>query len=160
MYNAFLIISFYQEDVLERENRFLEDYREASRALREFYEGDADIGEKLSKAVGRGDAEEAERFIAEGADVNLLRPNQLPLIHEATGLGHKRIVDAMLATGRCDLTVRDFRGRLPSDIAGAIAGDYELAERLAGKQAVQFRAKEIDPRRPQNPDYGNWVWQP
>jgi hypothetical protein len=82
---------------------------------------------------------------------------QLPLIHEAIGLGYTTIVESMVASGRCDLTVRDSMGRLASDIASH-AGDHDLAERLAAEQAKQFRAKNMDPRRPDHPEYGNWKW--
>jgi ankyrin repeat protein len=125
----------------------------------DFYEGEDDLALKLSVAVIRGDAQQAVRFIAQGADFNMQQQQGgLPLLHEAIGRGHMAIVEAMLASGRCDLTVRDSMGRLPSDIAGLVARDYELAERLAGEQAKQFRARKMDPRRPDHPDYGNWKW--
>ena len=76
------------------------------------------------------------------------------------GLGHRAIADAMLASGRCDLTVRDQFGRLASQVADLVLRDDELAERLSQEQARQFREKKLDPRRPDNPDYGNWRWEP
>lgn len=136
----------------------IRSYQDDTKGLYDFYAGDDDLNAKLAVAVSRGDAEHAARFIAQGADVNLVEAGRLPLIHEAVGLGHRAIVDAMLASGRCDLTIRDQLGRLPSQVADLVLRDDQLAERLAHEQARQFREKNIDPRRPDNPDYGNWRW--
>ena len=136
----------------------ISDYQEGVKRVFDFYQGDDELALKLSVAVSRGDAQQATQFIARGADVNLQQQaDRLPLIHDAVSLGHTAIVDAMLASGRCDLTVRDSMGRLASDIA-SLAGDGDLAERLAEQQAKQFHARKMDPRRPDHPDYGNWKW--
>jgi hypothetical protein len=134
----------------------LAEFEAGEKAVSDFYAGPADPGVKLAVAVERGDDETASEFIAAGADVNVLSGGRLPLIHQAIGLGHRRIVDAILASGRCDLTARDFEGRLASDVAARVTRDMDLAERLAEEQARQFRDRNLDPRRPDNPDYGNW----
>jgi hypothetical protein len=139
--------------------QFIQTYKQKEQEVADFYEGEGDVSIKLALAVNRGDTEQAERFIAQGGDVNFRRQGRLPLIHEAAGLGHRAIVYALLASGKCDLTVRDSLWRLASDVAGLVAKDYELADRLAEEQAQQFRAKNIDPRRPDHPDYGNWKWE-
>jgi hypothetical protein len=134
----------------------LSEFEAGEQAVSAFYDGQADAGLKLAVAVERGDDERAATLIAGGADVNVVSGGRLPLIHLAIGLGHARIMEALLASGHCDLTARDAEGRLASDVAALVARDVDLAERLADEQARQFQKKGIDPRRPGNPDYGNW----
>lgn len=115
----------------------------------------------LCLAVVEGDLAPAKLAIAEDADVNACHPAlDLPIIHIAAGYGFRDIVRTILATERCDLTVRDKFGRLPSDCAAQCAHDYELAEELAQAQAQQFRSSGKDPRRPTAPDYGSFVHEP
>ncbi len=143
----------------ERAERLVETYRQEAQRIADFYEHPADPDAALAVAVSRGDTEQALRLIAQGADVNQAAGRAVPLIHEAIGLGHKAIAEAMLNTGRCDLTLRDSAGRLASEVADLVARDHEFAERLAEEQARQFREKNLDPRRPDHPDYGNWTWE-
>jgi hypothetical protein len=134
------------------------DSQAAAKAIADFYAGPADINVKLAVAVQRGDADVATDLVGRGADVNAVIDGRLPLVHEAAGWGYREIVEILLTSGRCDLTARDFAGRLASDLADRCARDAELAERLTEEEVRQFREKNMDPRSPDHPDYGNWTW--
>ncbi|MGE3147791.1 MAG: hypothetical protein AB7K04_01870 [Pseudorhodoplanes sp.] len=134
------------------------EFHSGGEAIAAFYAGSADINVKLAVAVQRGDTKIAVELIGQGAEVNALIEGRLPLIHEASGRGYNDVVNALLASGRCDLTVRDFAGRLASEVADLAAHDMVLADRLAAEEIGQFREKNMDPRNPKNPDYGNWTW--
>lgn len=96
-----------------------------------------------------------------GADLNVLHPQKnLPMIHAAASFGMRRLVRKMMASEACDLTVRDRFMRLASTCADNNAGDFELRDELIDAQIAQFRARGIDPRRPNVPGYGAMKLRP
>ncbi len=121
----------------------------------------ADATERLMAAMELFRPDHALSALDEGADVNALHDGyDLPMIHAAAALGMRQVVRAMIATGRCDLTLRDRFGRLASSCAGMCAGDLILRDELIAAQTVQFRARGIDPRRPTVPGYGSYILGP
>ena len=100
----------------------------------------------------------AVKAVQEGADVNARHPTcDIPAIHCAASLGMRDAVHAILATGKCDLTVRDRHNRLASTCADNFADDFELRDELIAAQNEQFRDRGIDPRRPNVPGYGSYT---
>lgn len=121
----------------------------------------ADATERLMAAMELFRPDHALSALDEGAEVNALHDGyDLPMIHAAAALGMRQVVRAMIATGRCDLTVRDRFGRLASSCAGMCAGDLILRDELIAAQTAQFRARGIDPRRPTVPGYGSYILGP
>ncbi len=116
--------------------------------IREFYEGLTDPSQRLAIAAYEGDTAYALEAIAQGADVNVIHEGtQMPAMHLAAAGGARDLITAILETGKCDLTVRDPMGRLPSDCAAYSADDLGMAEVLAEHEGRQFRDKGKDPRR-------------
>lgn len=117
-----------------------------------------DATERLFVAIDLLRSDHAIKAIEEGADVNARHPaHDLPAIHTAASYGMRKVVRAILETGKCDLTVRDNLNRLASTCADNSAGDFVLRDELVEAQTKQFREKGIDPRRSTVPDYGAYT---
>lgn len=115
--------------------------------LAAFYDAIADHDLKLCIAAMEGDTEFALAALDKGADVNAVHGDTgMRAIHLAASGGNGVIVEALLGSGECDLTIRDTHGRLASDCAAYAAKDYVLADRLAAAEAQQFKATGKDPR--------------
>lgn len=115
--------------------------------VKSFYQSIRDPDQRLVIASFEGDADFAIEAIERGANVNAFDDETgMRVIHLAASGGYRKIVDALMQSGACDLTVRDQQGRLPSDCAAYGARDFELADRLAEAEARQFAETGKDPR--------------
>jgi len=104
--------------------------------------------ERLAVAISLWRTEAAIAAIEAGANVNLVHPRSgLPVAHMAAGFGMRSVLEAMLATGRCDLTVRDQYNRLAHSCAAVGARDVALSDWLMEQQAKQFADRGINPHK-------------
>lgn len=137
----------------EKEKRVLQVQIKSTKETRAkqidaYYKVIGDPDRQLLIAAFEGDAKHALQAIERGADVNALdEQTGMRPVHLAASGGFKRIVEGLIGSGRCDLTLRDARGRLASECAGIAAQDFDLADRLAEEQAKQFKETGKDPRR-------------
>ncbi|MGQ3284172.1 hypothetical protein [Bosea sp. (in: a-proteobacteria)] len=128
-------------------------------------EKQTDIDSQLVEALDWGDIEEFRRLLAEGANPNVYyRGSHERLIFILSNNGRLEFVKAVLATGRCDLTVRDEFGLPPSHSPGETARMFaeqslgpddlivntfsEVRNLLLEEEIKQLRAKRPAPRSP------------
>ena len=110
--------------------------------------------EKLYQAAQRGDAEETQREIRAGADINLasaLHGGSTPLIAAASG-GHANVVQLLLELG-ANPNKSDAAGKTPWDSAAA-GGDIEVCQILAfygAKRSSAFRDRDPPPQGDEPP---------
>ena len=103
-------------------------------------------GLALLAAAKRGDTARVETLVRDGAPVNFIDP-----VHHATALHYLAAYDArralhiLMSTEKCDFLVRDWKGRLPSEIAREYGRDREMARHLLTEEMRQARRQSIDP---------------
>jgi hypothetical protein len=68
-----------------------------------------------------------------------------PLCIDAAAYGARPALRVLLNSGGCDFLVRDWEGRLPSEIAREYGRDREMARRLLVEEMRQARRQGIDP---------------
>ena len=69
----------------------------------------ADINDELIEAVESGDIENAQRFIAQGADVNAKDWHGCTILMVAALKGHIKLIELLINEG-ADLAMRDYNG--------------------------------------------------
>ena len=107
------------------------------------------VNTKLLSALDLGDLDGFEAALADGADPNLIpHDSDLPLVFTLAADGRLEWVEALLKTGRCDVTRTDHNGLRPSIAPGATARRLtheetasDLRERFAAI-ALMLRAEE------------------
>jgi hypothetical protein len=62
------------------------------------------------RAVETNDAEQLQKYIKKGGDVNARLEDGRSLLHVAASLGHDKMIDLLLRAAKIDLTVRDRNG--------------------------------------------------
>jgi hypothetical protein len=103
-------------------------------------------GLALLVAAKRGDTARVETLVRDGAPVNFIDP-----VHHATALHYlaaydaRRALQVVMTSEKCDFLVRDWKGRLPSQIAREYGRDREMARRLLVEEMSQARRQGIDP---------------
>lgn len=83
-------------------------------------------------AVNFGDVEKVRALLASGAiDVNHVEPKTgLTALHIAAGRGAAAVVRLLIQTGRCDLTIKDGKGRTAGTVAVTVGRDPALGRYL------------------------------
>ena len=98
------------------------------------------LGKRVFAAADRGDIAFVRAWIEAGLPVNLTHPaGGLTLLHHAAASGAREIVTALLATGRCDVLLRDVRGRL----AWELCDDEAMAALLMQEMGKRARAEGV-----------------
>ena len=97
-------------------------------------------GKRAFAAASQGDSAFLSAWIDAGLPVNMTHPaGGLTLLHHGAASGAREIVMALLATGRCDVLLRDARGRL----AWELCDDEALAALLMQEMGNRARADGI-----------------
>lgn len=111
---------------------FLKAQEEKEKRLIEKY------GDEFLTAARRGDVYNFEIFLSFGMPVNYQHPQTgQTAMHLASARRARRIVRAILKTGKCDFLVRDHQGRLASELAHLYGRDPALARLLGYKERQQ-----------------------
>jgi ankyrin repeat protein len=103
-------------------------------------------GLALLAAAKKVDTAGIRYLVNHGAPVNFVDP-----VYHATALHYLAAYDArpalgvLLASEKCDFLIRDWEGRLPSEIAREYGRDREMAHELLIKEMRQAQAQGIDP---------------
>jgi ankyrin repeat protein len=106
-----------------------------------------EIGLQLLAAAKDGDAEELDRLIREGAPVNFVDPvDHATALHYIAAYDARPALRVILKSGKCDFLVRDWEGRLPSEIAREYGQNSAMARLLLIKEMRQAQEQGIDPR--------------
>lgn len=94
-------------------------------------------------AVECGDADAVARVLMEGkVDINYQEPKAgLTALHIAAGRNAIPVLKLLVATGRCDFTIKDGRGRTAADVAVTVARNLPLARYLYEKQFPDERTE-------------------
>lgn len=107
---------------------------------------DNELGKQLIAAAERMDTKHVKELVKQGAPVDYVETDTgLTAVHYAAGHGNWEMLDVLLATGKCNLLIRDKRGRLPSRLAAEFRGNMEQYERLADLEKEQGRKIGINP---------------
>jgi ankyrin repeat protein len=80
-----------------------------------------------------------------GAPVNFVDPvDHATALHYAAAYGARPALRVLLNSGGCDFLIRDWKGRLPSEIAREYGRDREMAHPLLAEEMRQARRQGID----------------
>jgi len=94
----------------------------------------------------KGDAAKLQLLLNNGAPANFVDPvNHATALHYAAAYAARPALGVLLSNEKCDFLIRDWEGRLPSEIAREYGRDREMAHRLLIKEMRQARAQGIDP---------------
>jgi len=113
------------------------------------------MNDKLRLSIEWGSLEHFVEALENGANANLiLQDSNLPIVFYLAGTGRYEWVEALVETGKCDLTVTDHDGLPPSHNAGVLARemaskggpDHQMKE--FGKVADYLLAEEIKQAKP------------
>lgn len=104
-----------------------------------------DLGAALLNAAKQGDAAGLDVLIRQGAPVNVVDAvDRATALHYVAAYDARPALRVLLKSGQCDFLVRDWEGRLPSEIAREYGLDRAMARLLLIKELQQARAQGID----------------
>jgi hypothetical protein len=99
------------------------------------------------QAVLRGDEIEAERLLAQGADVNCREPGiGATALHYAASRSMRPVLRILIRQPGLDYLATDRKRRLPSTYAWEISGDPVIGRFLVRKEVAQAHERGIDYR--------------
>lgn len=105
------------------------------------------LGEKLLAAARRGNDEEIEVLLGQGADINYADPRtNATALHFAASSNAKWAIKALIKAPELDYLVRDHKGRFPSALAFEIAHNTVIGRFLMKKEIQQSRLRGKDYR--------------
>lgn len=111
------------------------DYRQAQEILGKT--ATAALGHALLDAARKGDAAQIESLLLETAPVNFQDPaTGMTALHYAAAFAARPSFRALMASGKCDVLIRDSNQRLPWELA-SMAGDPVIARLLLYKARQQ-----------------------
>jgi ankyrin repeat protein len=103
-------------------------------------------GLAVLKAARKGDAGTLQLLLEQGAPVDFVDPvDHATALHYVAAYDARPALRVLLKSGKCDFLVRDWEGRLPSEIAREYGLDYAMARLLLIKEVQQAQAQGIDP---------------
>lgn len=106
----------------------------------------AEQGMALLKAAKNGDVGTLQMLVENGASVNYADPvYRATALHYAAANNAQRVLTALLQTQQCNFLVRDWEGRLPSEIAREHGRNPEMARQLLAEEIRQAQVRGIDP---------------
>jgi ankyrin repeat protein len=109
--------------------------------------GKRDISTEFLDAAKDGDAGRLRDLLSRGAPVNAIDPvDRATALHYIAAYRARPALRVVLGSGKCDFLIRDWEGRLPSEIAREVGHDRAMARLLLIKEMRQAQAQGIDPR--------------
>lgn len=105
-----------------------------------FHSGIEEGGSEMSliNCVKRGYARNAKLRIEEDdADVNQQDEMGMTALHFAAAFGARQCIRVLVASGKCNYLLKDYRGRYASELAFACGKDYAVGVLLSKKQVKQ-----------------------
>jgi ankyrin repeat protein len=105
-----------------------------------------ELGLQVLRAAKKGDYVELRDLLSLGAPVNFVDPvDRATALHYVAAYQARPALRVLLNSGKCDFLVRDWEGRLPSEIAREYGRDRPMARLLLIKEMRQAEAQGIDP---------------
>ncbi len=88
------------------------------------------------EAVNLGDLPRVQQMLSRGGiELSYAEPGTgYTAVHIAAGRNAIAVLRALVATGRCDLSIKDGRGRTPAQVAATIGGNPAVARYLSDLQ--------------------------
>lgn len=109
------------------------------------------------RAAEDGDDKTLRKLIGDGVAVNARDPaTGGTALHYAAANGARPALRVLVNSGRCDFMIRDKKGRLASELAGAYGRDPAMARLLLRKEVEQARTQRLQvTRRETRPEAGH-----
>jgi len=109
-----------------------------------------DLSEPFFEALWRGDPEGLQSVLDKGFPINFRDPQTgATALHILASGGARPALRVLLRAGGCDFLVRDYKGRLASELAYLYGRDPAMARLLGNKERIQGEAQGIKvTRRP------------
>jgi len=105
-----------------------------------------EMGFELLRAAKRGDDVKLGHLLALGAPVDFVDPvDRATALHYVAAYRARPAFRVLVRSGKCDFLVRDWEGRLPSEIAREYGRDRAMARLLLIREVQQAQAQGIDP---------------
>jgi len=105
-----------------------------------------ELGFALLRAAKKADHIKLRHLLSLGAPVDFLDPvDHATALHYVAAYDARPALRVLLNSGKCDFLVRDWEGRLPSEIAREYGRDRAMARLLLIKEVQQAQAQGIDP---------------
>jgi ankyrin repeat protein len=104
------------------------------------------LGREFLKAAKRGDARKIAQLLEQDAPVNFVDSLDLATaLHYIAAYRARPALRVLIKSDKLDFLVRDWEGRLPSEIAREYGHDDAMARLLAIKEMRQAQEEGIDP---------------
>ena len=122
-------------------------------ALFKFADELIDLRAEFMKSAQRGNADKLKAILDRGFPVNFKNPRTgLTALHLVAAYKARKALRVLLKTGQCDFLIRDWEGRLPSEIAFLYGKDPAVARLLGIKERMQAKRLGIKlTHRPTSP---------
>ena len=105
-----------------------------------------ELGFEFLKAAKKGNARRLSELLQQDAPVNCVDPvDHAGVLHYIAAYCARPSLRVVIKSDKIDFLIRDWEGRLPSEIAREYGHDDAMARLLAIKEIRQAQAQGIDP---------------